>query len=135
MKSSVKPILNTVAFGMLFFFMALSHTSLAGDMHHQRVGMLTGAGGHNAEGSVNLEGHTLILSDLTVDKVPDGRVYLTTDADFTSGVELGRLTQFSGSVNYSIPDGVNPDDYNSVLIWCKKFSVEIGHANLNPVQK
>jgi hypothetical protein len=41
---------------------------------------------------------------------------------------LGTLKQFSGKVQFPIPVGTNPADYNGVVIWCKKFSVEIGHA-------
>ena len=105
-----------------------SPLSLAGTTHNHRSGMFVGAGDHNAEGSVELKGHSLTLSNIVVDKVPDGRVYLTKDAVYDSGIELGKLEKFSGTVNFSIPKDVNPDDYNSVLIWCKKFSVEIGHA-------
>ena len=61
-------------------------------------------------------------------KVPDGYVYLTKDADRMHGVELGMLKQFSGTVTYALPAGVNPDDYDSVVIWCKQFNVEIGRA-------
>ena len=131
MKALFKLLSAILFLSVLLFSSQWSTTSLAGDMHHHRGGTLSGAGGHQAEGSVNIEGHSLVLSDMTVDKVPDGRVYLTNDADYESGVELGRLTQFSGNVKFSIPEDVNPDNYNSVLIWCKKFSVEIGHANLH----
>lgn len=96
-------------------------------------GMLKGAGDHRATGTVSIvkdaSGNpTLLLTDITVDKVPDGRVYLAKDADYTKGVEIGKLTKFSGTVQYAIPATVNPADYNSVVIWCQKFSVEIGHA-------
>ena len=123
--------LRTFLVSMIVILGLISTLTFAEDMPHQRMGTLTGAGGHHAEGSVDLQGHRLTLSNIDVDKVPDGRVYLTNDADYKSGVELGRLTQFTGTVKFSIPDEVDPDKYNSVLIWCKKFSVEIGHANLN----
>lgn len=96
-------------------------------------GMLKGAGDHRATGTVSIAQDArgnpmLLLTDITVDKVPDGRVYLAKDADYTKGVEIGKLTKFSGTVQYAIPATVNPADYNSVVIWCRKFSVEIGHA-------
>ncbi|MEW6682888.1 MAG: DM13 domain-containing protein [Nitrospirota bacterium] len=99
-------------------------------------GMLMGAKDHHASGSVALttdaDGHTVLrLENLKVDKVPDGRVYLAKDGDYTKGVELGKLTQFSGTVQYAIPANVNTADYNSVVIWCKKFNVEIGHATFD----
>lgn len=102
-------------------------------MGGEMTGMLMGAKDHHASGTVALTkdagGRTVLrLDDLKVDKVPDGRVYLAKDGDYTKGVELGKLTTFSGTVQYAIPANVNPADYNSVVIWCKKFSVEIGRA-------
>jgi hypothetical protein len=44
------------------------------------------------------------------------------------GVELGRLQQFTGTVSFDLPAGVSPDDYDTVIIWCKQFNVEIGRA-------
>jgi hypothetical protein len=107
-----------------------------GMMDGQMTGMLTGAKDHHASGTVALTkdmgGHTVLrLENLTVDKVPDGHVYLAKDSDYATGAELGKLTTFSGTVEFPIPPGVNPSDYNSVVIWCKKFSVEIGHAMLD----
>ena len=100
-----------------------------------RFGYLAGADGHNALGTVLLttdhHGNQILrLADITVDRVPDGRVYLARNADFTTGVELGKLTQFAGTVEFPIAATVHLQDYDSVVIWCKRFSVEIGHAFL-----
>jgi hypothetical protein len=73
----------------------------------------------------------LTLSDIEVDKVPDGYVYLTKNADRMHGVALGMLKQFSGTVSFDLPAGVNPKNYDSVVIWCKQFNVEIGRAYLS----
>lgn len=107
------------------------------DMHGKMAApmndMLMGSDGHHASGKVAIaEGmndtRVLTLSDIKVDKVPDGYVYLTRDADRMHGVELGMLKQFTGDISFDLPAGVNPDDYDSVVIWCKKFNVEIGRA-------
>ena len=102
-------------------------------MESKMDSMLSGTDGHHASGKVSLgmgmnNMHVLTLSDIKVDKVPDGYVYLTKNADRMHGVQLGRLKQFSGTVSFDLPAGVNPDDYDSVVIWCKKFNVEIGRA-------
>jgi hypothetical protein len=104
-----------------------------GMMEEKRMAMFTGAGSHKAEGTAqigqDMKGRPVLILELkAVDKVPDGRVYLAKDGDYTKGVELGKLTQFMGKVEYAIPAKVNPHDYNSVVIWCKKFNTEIGHA-------
>jgi len=102
------------------------------DMHSGMDDMLMGSDGHHASGRVSfgmdMSRHVLTLSDIKVDKVPDGYVYLTKNGDRMHGVELGMLKQFSGTVSFNLPAGVNPDDYDSVVIWCKQFNVEIGRA-------
>jgi hypothetical protein len=98
------------------------------------TGILTGAGNHQAVGMVSVikdqSGHkTLNLRDIRVDQVPDGRVYLAKNGDYRTGIELGKLTQFSGTVDFPIPSTANLEEYDSVVIWCKKFNVEIGRAS------
>jgi len=102
-------------------------------MESKMDSMLSGSDGHHASGKVSFgmgmnDKQVLTLSDIKVDKVPDGYVYLTKNADRMQGVVLGMLKQFSGTVSFDLPDGVNPDDYDSVVIWCKKYNVEIGRA-------
>jgi Electron transfer DM13 len=38
-------------------------------------------------------------------------------------VDLGSLRTFKGSQRYLIPAGVNLKAYQSVIIWCERFSV------------
>lgn len=100
-----------------------------------RTGMLAGAGSHHAAGTASVtkdrSGHnTLSLTEVRVDNVPDGRVYLAKNGDYRTGIELGKLTQFSGMVDFPISDAVNLEEYDSVVIWCKQFNVEIGRASL-----
>ena len=107
---------------------------MEGKMAAIRTGMLTGAGSHQAAGMASVtkdqSGHrTLNLTEIRVDQVPDGRVYLAKNGDYRTGIELGKLTQFSGTVDFPIPDTVNLEKYDSVVIWCKKFNVEIGRAS------
>jgi hypothetical protein len=45
-------------------------------------------------------------------------------------VDLGGLRAFKGSQRYVIPAGVNLKDYQSVLIWCERFSALISPADL-----
>jgi hypothetical protein len=109
------------------------NSGMQGTMDNKANNMLMGSDGHHAAGTVSFgmgmnDKHVLTLSDIKVDKVPDGYVYLTKDGDWMHGVELGMLKQFSGRVSYDLPMGVNPEDYDSVVIWCKKFNVEIGRA-------
>lgn len=102
-------------------------------MEKKMYDMLMGSDGHHATGKVSFgkgmnNTHVLTLSDIKVDKVPDGYVYLAKDGDWMHGVQVGMLKQFVGTVSFDLPAGVHPDDYDTVVIWCKKFNVEIGRA-------
>lgn len=104
-----------------------------GNLATMRAAKLAGSDNHHAAGTVAItvsqSGVAILqLKDISVDRVPDGRVYLARNGDHRNGVELGKLTQFSGSVTFAIPAGIRSENYYSVVIWCKKFNVEIGHA-------
>ena len=83
---------------------------------------------HPASGTVIIDDHTITLKDVEISEAPDGRLILTNDHDEPSGVRVGPLQSFTGTHSYEIPADVNPDDYNSVTVWCDKFSVPIGLA-------
>jgi hypothetical protein len=128
------PTRITLAVLFLVLCIALPE-AYGGMMEGGKTGFLSGIEDHNASGKVTITkdeagNHVLTLSDIKIDEVPDGRVYLAKKGDHTKGVEVGRLNQFTGTVQFPIPSGVNPDDYDSVVIWCEKFSVGIGHTFL-----
>jgi hypothetical protein len=77
------------------------------------------------------------LVDLHTSNGPDLFVYLsraavdaprdTFDDDY---VNLGRLRANQGNQNYAIPLGVPLDRYQSVVIWCRRFTYAFGAAAL-----
>lgn len=84
---------------------------------------------------------TLRLENLDTSNGPDLRVWLT-DAPVKEGVggwrvfddgkhvSLGKLKGNKGDQNYAIPEGLNLSDYSSVTIWCDRFDVSFGAAEL-----
>ncbi len=61
---------------------------------------------------------------------PDLKVYLRADnGDFVS---LGDLRGNIGDQNYDVPADVDLEVFNSVDIWCERFSVGFGLAGLSP---
>lgn len=77
--------------------------------------------------------------DFATDNGPDLFVYLTTaDADAPSGdfgvdgefVNLGRLSGNVGSQNYEIPIGLDLGEFDTVVVWCQRFSVAFTSADL-----
>lgn len=104
---------------------------------------------HGTAGTVKLVrlpdgSHTLRLENLDTSNGPDLRVWLT-DAPVLEGaagwrvfddgkyVSLGELKGNKGDQNYAIPSDVNLADYSSVSIWCDRFDVSFGAAQLQTV--
>lgn len=85
--------------------------------------------------------HRLELVDLDTSNGPDLRVWLTDQPviegrdgwgvfDDGAWVELGVLKGNQGNQVYEIPVDVDLEDYTSVSIWCKRFSVSFGAASV-----
>ena len=90
----------------------------------------------NPDGSYWLE-----LVDLDTSNGPDLRVWLSDQPvrdgvagwrvfDDGAWVELGRLKGNKGDQAYAIPTGTDLDRLDSIVIWCKRFSVSFGAAAL-----
>ncbi|GAA1436394.1 DM13 domain-containing protein [Streptomyces thermospinosisporus] len=101
---------------------------------------------HATSGTVKLlrladGGHVVRLERLDTSNGPDLRVWLT-DAPVKDGragwhvfddgryVSLGKLKGNKGSQNYTVPEDVDPARYRSVTIWCDRFDVSFGAAEL-----
>ncbi|MER6623999.1 DM13 domain-containing protein [Streptomyces sp. NPDC000931] len=101
---------------------------------------------HATSGTVKLvrlaDGSRIVrLENLDTSNGPDLRVWLT-DAPVKEGkagwhvfddgqyVSLGRLKGNKGSQNYTLPEDVDPTRYTSVSIWCDRFDVSFGAAEL-----
>ena len=94
-----------------------------------------GDGIHDAQGIAKVipiegGGNVLRLEDLIVTNGPDLYVYLSTDKSASDFVNLGRLKANIGNQNYQIPEGTDLAKYDTVLIWCRAFSVLFGSADL-----
>lgn len=88
--------------------------------------------------------HQLELIGLDTSDGPDLRVWLS-DQQVRTGTagwrvfddgayaELGRLKGNQGDQVYRIAAGIDPGAFRSVSIWCKRFSVSFGAAELKPI--
>ena len=90
---------------------------------------------HNAEGLAKVivldEGNRILrLENFRATNGPDLYVYLSTDKSASDFVSLGRLKGNIGNQNYEIPEGTELSKYDTVLIWCRAFSVLFGSAEL-----
>jgi hypothetical protein len=62
--------------------------------------------------------------------VPKGSIRANSDLKGEMFVDLGQLRSFKGSQRYAIPAGLDLAKYQSVIIWCERFSVLISPADL-----
>jgi len=121
----------------LFSTFSLSQMADAQDSISMLSGQFMGAGDgiHNAEGiarEITLEdGKQFIrFENFKVTNGPDLFVYLATDKSASDFVDIGRLKANNGNQNYEVPGGTDLTKYDTVLIWCKAFSVLFGSADL-----
>lgn len=77
----------------------------------------------------------LRFEQFETDNGPDLKVYLVNSAagGVADHVSLGALKGNIGDQNYEIPVGVDLAVYDTVLIWCERFSSPFGEATLSPV--
>jgi hypothetical protein len=104
---------------------------------------------HDTSGAVRLVrnpdgSHQLEIAGLDTSDGPDLRVWLS-DQEVRTGAtgwrvfddgrhaELGRLKGNRGDQVYRLAAGVDPAAFRSVSIWCKRFAVSFGAAELTPV--
>jgi hypothetical protein len=102
-----------------------------------RTGSFVGAGDgiHNAEGIAKIiplqDGSSILrLEKLRVTNGHDLYVYLSPDKSASDFINIGKLKANNGNQNYEVTTETDLSKYNTVLIWCRPFSVLFGSAEL-----
>ena len=89
---------------------------------------------HHVEGKALLienEGKKIVrFEDFDTINGPALYIYLSSDLGDDDFVDLGPIKATKGNINYEIPEGVDTEKYNKVLIWCRPFSVLFSYAEL-----
>jgi hypothetical protein len=77
----------------------------------------------------------LRFEDFQTDNGPDLSVYLVNSSagGVDEFIDLGKLKGNRGEQNYEIPADIDLDVYDTVLIWCVRFSSPFGEARLSAV--
>ena len=109
---------------------------IAGDVSGIRSGMFRGLNGYSTEGTAVLDPQsgapTLSFGqDFQAQSGPGLYVYLSPEErGVAGGVNLGELTSTSGAQSYEIPNTVNTDNFNFVIIYCQPFGVPFGTCRI-----
>ncbi|MBL7051428.1 DM13 domain-containing protein [Candidatus Woesearchaeota archaeon] len=72
----------------------------------------------------------LRFEDFETTNGPKLVVYLSTDLQASDYISLGNLKGNIGDQNYEIPNNVDLNKYDKVLIWCEPFRVLFGSSKL-----
>lgn len=99
-------------------------------------GSFSGQSGHLTSGSAELveaagAWEVRLGADFDFDGAPDPYVGFGQGGTFVSGTDFEVLRANKGAQVYQVPAGIDPAGYDSVIIWCRKFSVPLGIAPLN----
>ena len=90
--------------------------------------------GHTASGSAEIvvtDGKAVVqLRDFKVQAGPDYRLYLANGESPDGGRELGALKGTSGNQRYAVERPADARRFDTVLIWCRAFSVPVAAAAL-----
>lgn len=107
----------------------LTDKTSASDMSMMK-GNFSGVGKHMVSGMVDVSNTDLKLSDFKTDEGPDLHVYLTKGGDIDTGKEVSKIDLKAAEQTFSL-DGIDPADYDTVVIYCKKAHEAFGEAKLS----
>ena len=98
-----------------------------------RIGNFTNMGSQG-QAKLKIENNVLKLqttSSFSVQNAPDLRIYLTNSTtSITSALEVATLSQRSGAQSWNIAAPATITQYRYVMVWCKQFGGNYGHADL-----
>ncbi|MEY1557094.1 DM13 domain-containing protein [Yoonia sp. R2331] len=99
---------------------------------HGRLGQLEGRSTHTSSGTAEIAGDTVsLLDDFFLDNAPDPVVGLGKDGTYDPNTFMGELKAMRGGSTYTVPAGINTDDYNEVYVWCRAANVPLSVARVN----
>jgi predicted small lipoprotein YifL len=102
-------------------------------MGDRREGTFAGLNGKSVAGTVTIADGKVELTGFSSDEGPDLHVYLANGSDsaaVTAGKSLGEVTPDDATQTFEL-DGVDPADYDTVVIHCDKARAVFGAAKLS----
>ncbi len=97
-------------------------------------GAFRGQSGHAASGGVRVvktgTGVAVVLQpDFKFDGAPDPKLGFGNNG-YLKATQFSALESNSGAQTYDVPATIDPADYTELWVWCEKYSVPLGVANL-----
>ena len=126
----MRQMLGLIAGAAMLFAAGLASAGGAG------TGTFTGKSNHVTKGQVEVvetaDGWEIHLKDsFWFDGAPDPRVGFGNGGKFADGTDFEPLRENAGAQVYKVPAGIDPAEFDNVFIWCRKFSVPLGVAEID----
>lgn len=98
-------------------------------------GSFKGASSHETNGNVTIRktdsGVIVVLEDdFDFDGAPDPKLGFGKDGAYDHGSQISHLGSNKGRQVYEVPASIDPEAYNQFYVWCEKYSVPLGVADL-----
>jgi len=98
-----------------------------------RTGSFVGENNHVVTGGVSIVDHNggkavRLGPDFFLDGAPDPKVGFGQGGSYIDGTLIGKVGSNTGEQLFPIPAGMSVSDFDTVFIWCEKFSVSLGKA-------
>ncbi len=111
-----------------------SATALAGEKV-VASGSFKGASSHVTNGNVTIrktaDGVVVVLEDdFDFDGAPDPKLGFGKDGRYDRASQISHLGSNKGRQVYEVPAHVEPEAYNEFYVWCEKYNVPLGVADL-----
>lgn len=99
-------------------------------------GHFKGASGHDTNGDVTVrksaDGVVVVLEEnFDFDGAPDPKLGFGKDGTYDKGSQFSPLGSNAGRQVYEVPAAIDPGAYNQFYVWCERYSVPLGVADLN----
>ena len=100
------------------------------------TGEFEGRSDHVVSGGVTVlktdAGYVVVLEpDFSLDGAPDPKLGFGKNG-YNAGAKFSELRSEKGVQAYSISASIDPEEYDEVWVWCEKFDVPLGVADLKP---
>jgi len=100
-----------------------------------RSGQFSGENNHVVTGGVSIVDHNggkavRLGPDFFLDGAPDPKVGFGQGGRYVDGTLIGKVTSNTGAQLFPIPAGMSVAAFDTIFIWCERFSVSLGKAAL-----
>lgn len=100
-----------------------------------RTGSFTGENNHIVTGGVSIVDHdggkaVRLGPDFYLDGAPDPKVGFGKGGRYTEGTLIGAVGSNTGEQLFPVPAGMDVSGFDTVFIWCERFSVSLGKASI-----